>query len=303
MPPRTLSAAGRTGPSLAAVNVRPSSSSAHQSTIIALPHLITQVLHLHHHVAQLLLSFRPHCFTGHLASSLDNHSSVVCVAASHHSFPSIMWNRALVAWLLLLAIAASHFIAVVALAPGTELNVFPNAPNYQFSSVEAVAVDGAGNIYVADWETIDNGGSGRVVVLSSTGALLHVFPNASSSVASGYSFEDVESVAMDRAGNIYVADYQSSDNGGQGRVVVLSSTGALLYAFPNASSSVASNYRFDGVFGVALDGVGNIYVADSGTSDNGGTGRVVVLSPTGALLHAFPNASSPAASSYSFDYV
>ena len=218
------------------------------------------------------------------------------------------WARIVLVSTFFFVLAACHVSAVVSLAPGTELGAFPNTSspatsNYQFDSVQGVAVDSVGNIYVADYETSDNGGPGRVVVLSPTGALLHAFPNASSAATSSYQFAFVLGVAVDSAGNIYVADLETSDNGGLGRVVVLSATGALLHAFPNASSAATSSYQFDTVAEVAVDSAGNIYVADYKTTDNGGTGRVVVLSSTGALLHAFPNTSSAATSSYQFDYV
>ena len=184
---------------------------------------------------------------------------------------------------------------VAAQVPGSLLHAFPDQANattssYQFDTVCGMAVDSAGNIYVSDCVADDdNVGVGRVVVLSSTGALLYSFPNASSS----YEFHRVSGVAVDSAGNIYVADARSYDSDGIGQVVVLSSTGALLYTFPDASSS----YQFNDVSGVAVDSVGNIYVADQFTSNN--LGRVVVLSSTGALLYSFPDASS----SYQFEEV
>ena len=181
-------------------------------------------------------------------------------------------------------VAAPLFSSV----PGLEITVFPNSSShYQFEFVGGVAVDSAGNIYVADQDTADNGGYGRVVVLSSAGVLLHAFPNASSAATSNYQFDQVFGVAVDSAGNIYVGD--SADNRGSGRVVVLSSAGVLLHAFPNASSAATSNYQFDQVFGVAVDSAGNIYVGDSGTADNGGYGRVVVLTGLSNTSNSSPS--------------
>ena len=72
-------------------------------------------------------------------------------------------------------------------------------------------------------------------VTPSTGTLLYAFPNASSAAASTYRFDHVSPVAVDSAGNIYVADEQTSANGGTGRVVVLS--GILPGAVTGSSSS------------------------------------------------------------------
>ena len=193
---------------------------------------------------------------------------------------------------------------VVLSSLGELLYAFPNASDpsaskYQFSFVNGVAVDSVGNIYVADYLT----NNGRVVVLSSSGALLSAFPNTSDPSASNYQFNNPNGVAVDSVGNIYVADYATSDNGAIGRVVVLSSLGALLSVFPNASNPTTSNYQFTYVNGMAVDSVGNIYVADINAVHNGGLGRVVVLSSSGALLSAFPNASDPAVIKYHFENV
>ena len=117
---------------------------------------------------------------------------------------------------------------------------------------------------------------------------LRAYPNSSTAVTSSYAFNGVTGMAVDSAGNIYVADEETSDNGGAGRVVVLSSMGVLLHAFPNTSSAATSSYSFDGVGGVAVDSAGNIYVADEETSDNSGGGRVVILAGVHGT-YFFPN--------------
>ena len=168
-------------------------------------------------------------------------------------------------------------------------------------------MDSTGRIFIADYKNTESGGTGRVVVLSATGALLHIFPNASDPVASSYHFSYVTGVAVDSTFQVFVADQATAANGGYGRIVVLSATGALLHAFPNASNPATNNtYKFNAVYGVAVDSAsGVIYVADYQTADGGylGYGRVVVLSSTGSLMHAFPDVSSPISSNYQFRYV
>ena len=141
------------------------------------------------------------------------------------------------------------------------------------------------------------------MVLSAFGQFLHAFPDNSDPSTSDYFFDEPGNVAVDSSGNIYVADWGTPTNGGQGRVVVLSPSGRLLYTFPNASNPSTSNYRFNGPQGIAVDSVGNIYVGDTRTPNNGGFGGVIVLSPSGNLLHTFPNVFDPSTSNYYFSAV
>jgi uncharacterized protein affecting Mg2+/Co2+ transport len=92
----------------------------------------------------------------------------------------------------------------------------------------------------------------------------------------------------------YVFDTHSN-----GRVVVLSPSGTLLHAFPNASNPNTSNYRFNEVVGVAVDSSRNIYVANQYFTINQGIGRVVVLSPSGVLLYVVQGVYA----NYVFDYI
>ncbi len=124
----------------------------------------------------------------------------------------------------------------------------------QFNDTSGVAVDGAGNVYVADT------GNHRVQVFDSS-------RNHSASFGSygrgDGQFSDPRGVAVDGAGNVYVADT------GNHRVQVFD---------PNWNhSGTIGPGRGDGRFyhphGVAVDGAGNVYVADTYNS------RVQVFDP------------------------
>ena len=202
---------------------------------------------------------------------------------------------------------------VVLLSPnGTLLAAYPNASNplasnYTFNVASSVALDGAGRIYAAD-EVGGSGGDGaqpRVVVLSPTGSLIATFPDNSSAATGGYNFSGVVDVAVDVQGRIYVVD---AGNGGapagdEGRVVVLSPNGTLLYTFPDVSRPITAGYTFTSIIGLAIDRVSGNVVVNEEYEDptTGSNGRVVVLSSQVQLLHTFPNASSPSTSGYVFD--
>ncbi len=131
-----------------------------------------------------------------------------------------------------------------------------------FSSPLSVAMDQAGNMYVADYgnnliRRISAGG--LVTTLAGTGAT-----GADDGNGSQATFDLPEGVAADRAGNLYVAD-----NGNNlirkitpaGVVSTLAGSGEVGSA--NGAGSAAS---FNSPFGLAVDGAGNVYVADSGNN-------------------------------------
>ena len=84
-------------------------------------------------------------------------------------------------------------------------------------------------------------------------------------------FSAPQSVAVDRQGNIYVADW------GNNRIEKLSGAGTPLVTWGGRRVGLGRR-RFNHPSGVAVDARGNIYVADSGNS------RVKKLSPRGLLL-------------------
>ncbi|MFO0578450.1 MAG: hypothetical protein U1A78_30975 [Polyangia bacterium] len=125
----------------------------------------------------------------------------------------------------------------------------------RFSSPQGVATDGAGSLYVADYEnhTI------RKVVLG-TGAV---------TTLAGYVGQrrwqySPQGVAADGAGSLYVADTENRTI----RKVVLS-TGAVTTLAgsagqPGSTDGTGAAARFSSPYGVAADGAGSLYVADYG---------------------------------------
>lgn len=156
----------------------------------------------------------------------------------------------------------------VTIDPGTQttLGTITNAATY------GSAVDGAGNVYVADQA------NGQVVKIA-VGTLQQ------SVVVSQLSAPT--SVALDGAGNLYIAE-------SSGVVMVPNENGTL-----NAGDMVTLQIAGLGVAqGIAEDGNGNLYVADSGTGDvievPGGWGAPVTLAsgltnPHGVAVDAAGN--------------
>ena len=132
-------------------------------------------------------------------------------------------------------------------------------PAAQFNQPTGLAVDGAGNIYVADWSTIRKvTPDGVVTTLAGTpttygyadgvgGQALFAFPNG---------------VACDPAGNIYVADSGNDVIRLVTPAGVVSTVGGVA-GLVGSADGLGSAAQFSGPGGIALDSAGNLDVADT----------------------------------------
>jgi gliding motility-associated-like protein len=156
-------------------------------------------------------------------------------------------------------------------------NSIPVAIGTGFNQPGGVAVDAAGNVYVAEY------GSNAVKKIPAGGG---------SPVAIGSGFNQPTDVAVDALGNVYVADQGNNAvkkipvGGGApvilqagvshpdgvavdaaGNVyVVYENTGAVTEIPANGSANVSIGSGLRNPFGVAVDASGNIYVGDNGTN-------------------------------------
>ena len=152
--------------------------------------------------------------------------------------------------------------------------------NGSFHSPSGVVVDGSGQIYVAD--TYNN----RIQKFDPQGNFITYFgTSAPSSNSANSSFHYPIGIAVDGYGHVYVAD--SFNN----RVQKFDPQGNFITFFgASAPSSSSANGSFNIPYGVAVDGSGNVYVAD--TSNN----RIQKFDPQGNFITYF-GASAPSTSS------
>ncbi len=134
-----------------------------------------------------------------------------------------------------------------------------NIARFYFPS--GVAVDSAGNVYVAD---SDNDTIRKITPAGLVSTLAGLAGNSGSADGTGNAarFSYPFGVAADGTGNVYVADL---DNDTIRKVTPtgLVSTLAGLAGSSGSADGAGSTARFNAPAGVAVDGVGNVYVADS----------------------------------------
>jgi len=124
-----------------------------------------------------------------------------------------------------------------------------------FSNPNAVALDSAGNVYVAD--TLDYvvrkiTPAGNVTTLAGTGALGQVNGPGTSA-----QFGPLKGIAVDSSGNVYVTDWVSNGGGPGGSLRKITSAGVV--------STVLSG-TLNSPEGLTFDSSGNLYIADAGNN-------------------------------------
>ena len=166
----------------------------------------------------------------------------------------------------------------------------PPGPATSFTMyVRGVAVDSSGDVYIADGEsnTVDKvTPSGTLTVI--TGAGTHSPTSSPLPPGPASSFNNIVpyGLAVDSSGNLYFGDDSSYD------VLKVTPAGTLsVYAGDGSygtptSGAVATSTGIGGPYGVAVDGAGNVYIADNGNE------LVEKVSPAGILTIVAGNTNS-----------
>ena len=134
----------------------------------------------------------------------------------------------------------------------------------KFNNPNAIAVDAAGNLYVAD--TYNN----RIRKITPAGAVTTVAGDGSTDFADGTGaaakFNRPGGITVDAAGNIYVADTNNKrirKITAAGAVTTVAGTAAI---YDGLKDGPADKAQFNHPAGIVIDAAGNIYVADEGNN-------------------------------------
>ena len=129
-----------------------------------------------------------------------------------------------------------------------------------------VALDGAGNAYIADR------GNNRVRKVTPAGAISTIAGNGNTGgggdgfAATGAPLAGPQNVAVDSAGNVYIAEFDRNDLrkvGTDGTISTFAGNGLCCYSGDGGPAAAAS---LNAPWGVATDNVGNIYFTDFGNN-------------------------------------
>ena len=133
----------------------------------------------------------------------------------------------------------------------------------QLGIPESVAVDNAGNVYIADRfnnriRKVD--GSGNISTFAGTGTRGY---SGDGGAATAAQLSSPSGVALDNAGNVYIADYNNHrirKVDGSGNISTFAGTGTRGFSGDGGAATAA---RLNIPTNVAVDDAGNVYIADS----------------------------------------
>ena len=135
------------------------------------------------------------------------------------------------------------------------------ATSAQLNVPEGVTVDAAGNLYIADRDNnrVRKVANGVITTIAGNGTAGY---SGDGGPAISAELNGPLGIAVDAAGNIYIADYYNN------RIRKVSN-GAITTVAGGGSSGLgengpATNAQFNGPYGVAIDALGNLYIADHG---------------------------------------
>jgi sugar lactone lactonase YvrE len=137
------------------------------------------------------------------------------------------------------------------------------ATGAQLDALDGIAVDGAGNLYIAD--TLNQ----RLRKVNSAGIIStfagngYVYFSGDGGPATSASLDGPTAVALDSNGNLYIADYSNRRIRKVNSAGTVSTVAGGPSCFYCGDGGPATSADIGSPAAIALDGVGNLYIADS----------------------------------------
>ena len=161
----------------------------------------------------------------------------------------------------------------------------------QINDSGAIAIDGAGDLYIADNVTSVVRmvtPAGTISTIAGTGTAGY---NGDNIPASQAQLNSPAGLAVDRAGDLYIADAANARirmiSAATGEISTVAGTGTAGY---NGDSFAATFAELNEPAGVAVDGEGNLYIADSGNARvrevSAWSGEIGTLTGTGSAAYS-----------------
>jgi len=153
---------------------------------------------------------------------------------------------------------------VLTLVAGNETQGFSGdngpATSAQLNSPEGVAVDSAGNLFIADTQNCRIRRVANGVITTVAGIGTNGF-SGDGGPATGATLNLPKGVAVDSAGNLYIADFGNNRIRKVSGGVITTVAGIGTMGF-SGDGGLATSAQLSGSVGVAVDGIGNLYIAD-----------------------------------------
>ncbi len=170
------------------------------------------------------------------------------------------------------------------------------ATSAQLYSPKGVAVDSAGNLYIADTynQRIRKVSNGVITTVAGTGT--HGPSSGDNNPATSASLFSPTGVAVDSAGNLYIADTGNSRvrKLSNGVITTVAGTGGYGFSGDNGLATSAQLYNPEGI---AVDPAGDLYIADTLDSRIRKVSNGVITTVGGNGTYGFSGDNAPATSS------
>jgi trimeric autotransporter adhesin len=192
----------------------------------------------------------------------------------------------------------SSGVITTAMGWGTDLgdNGLATGPNAQLNAPNGLAVDSAGEVYIADgFNRIRKVSSGVITTVAGSGTPLFGGYSGDGGPATSAQLAGPTGVAVDSAGNLYIADTENNRIRKVSSGVITTVAGNGTQSF-SGDGGPATSAGLNSPGDVAADSAGNLYIADSGNRRIRKVSNGVITTVAGNGTNGFSGDGGPATS-------